>query len=80
MTPELRRPESPGVGKLPVNGGWVAHKAVQFEAAMESLGTGRAPVAARPVLRISMLLPPGAEVARYDGPGDPHPVTPPPTH
>lgn len=51
-------------GKLPVNGGWAAHKAAQLEAAMGSAGTGRAPVAALPVLRISMLLPPGAEVAR----------------
>ena len=61
----IRAPQSAsGVGKLPVNGGWAAHKAAQLEAAMGSAGTGRAPVAAPPVLRISMLLPPGAEVAR----------------
>jgi hypothetical protein len=47
-----------------VNGGWAAHKAAQLEAAMGSAVTGRAPVAALPVLRISMLLSPGAEVAR----------------
>jgi hypothetical protein len=57
-------PESAGSGKLPVNGGRAAHKSVQLEAAIGSAGTGSAPVAALPVLRISMLLPPGNEVAR----------------
>jgi hypothetical protein len=47
-----------------MNGGCVAHKPAQFEAAMGSADTSSAPVSARPVLRISMLLPPGAEVAR----------------
>src|SRR5262249_27743547 len=59
-------------GKLPVNGGWAAHNSVQLEAAMGSAGTGRAPVTAGPVLRISMLLLPGTEVAREErqaGPG-----------
>ena len=56
--------ESARSGKLPVNGGRAAHKSAQLEAAMGSAGTGRAPVAALPVLRISMLLSPGAEVAR----------------
>ena len=47
-----------------MNGGWAAHNAVQLEAAMGSAGTGRAPMAAWPVLRISILLSPGNEVAR----------------
>ena len=51
-------------GKLPVNGGWVAQNAVQLEAPTGSAGTVSAPVAALPVLRTSMLLPPGAAVAR----------------
>src|SRR5262249_42075017 len=52
-------------GKLPVNGGSVAHSAVQLEAAIGSAGTGSAPVATLPVLRTSMLLPPRVDVARY---------------
>ena len=58
--------ESPsGAGKTPENGGWAAHKAEQLDAASGSAGTERAPVAARPLLRIWMFLPSaGAEWAR----------------
>src|SRR5262245_44621092 len=54
-------------GKLPLNGGRVAHRAAQLEAAIGSAGTGRAPVAPLSVLRISMLLPRDFEVVRYGG-------------
>ena len=47
-----------------MNGGRAAHKSAQLDPAMGSAGNGRAPVAALPVLRISMLLSPGAEVER----------------
>ena len=59
-----RAPAAQFVGKLPVNGGWPAQKLVQLAAASGSAGTVSAPVAALPVLRTSMLLPPGAAVAR----------------